>query len=317
MRKSYKSKDEISIILDFNNQVWRCHHATERVMQPNTDGINVGSVMGLMKVIIHGFKQSREINPTLLPKLVIIEDRAPIRKRKLYDEYRDAFKDHPDPSSILYKGNRKSKGLEYNPVDICKEFMSCIPHESCYCDEEEADDVVASVVQKIGPYSPAILYSSDRDLWQLLDGFPNLQIFLDNKGSKPTKEYMMKKYRTDDFRKICLHKIITGDSGDNVKGVRNFPFKKTIEAFHKCDGSIESYLYWIVKLCGDHGRETLQLFQENNIRLLQLNQQLITLRKDLDYVTEKVVKPDMDKWWVLCENYEIPSMMNLNLMNIF
>jgi hypothetical protein len=54
MKTSIKSRT--TILLDFNNQVWRNHYATERQMHPNSDGIHVGSILGLMKVLRHAYK---------------------------------------------------------------------------------------------------------------------------------------------------------------------------------------------------------------------------------------------------------------------
>ena len=123
--------------------------------------------------------------------------------------------------------------------------MSCIPHLSVFSDGEEADDIIASFINQSGINNSipnTILYSTDRDMWQLIGDFKLLKIFLDGDGNQPSFDKMIKKFSTVDFNKIVLHKIIKGDDGDNIKGVKNFQFKKSIQAFLDCDGTIEDYL---------------------------------------------------------------------------
>lgn len=318
MKSSIRNTRNAIVLLDFNNQVWRNHHATERNMQPNSDGIHTGSIVGLSKTLMHAINKAKEHNS--FPTLVICEDRTPIRKRKLYEKYKDAFKDYGFKESngnpILYKGKRKSKDLDYDPVEICREFLSCIPHTRIWHKGEEADDVLASYIFD-HECDQIFLYSSDRDMWQLLDKFYNLTIFFDQDGNSPDKEVMMKKFNTTSYDKIPLHKMIRGDSGDNVKSIRNYPFKRSIEAWKKCDSSIESYLHYIIKIYGKDSNFIKKLLQLHNIRLLELNHKLVTLRTDLNYEVEVIKKPDYEKWKHLCYVFETPSLLRAKLMEIF
>lgn len=312
MRTKIKSSKSSIILIDFNNQVWRNHHATERKMAPNSDGIHTGSILGLVKVLMHAINRSKEMHT--LPKLVICEDRFATRKHNLYKKHQGAFKDFKGPQK--YKGNRPKKDLEYNPVEICQEFMSCIPHTRIYCEGEEADDVMASYVydnwdRKI------IMYSTDRDMWQLLDQFPNLKIFLGPEGEEPTKEALEKKFGTTEFSKVVLHKIVTGDAGDNVKGVFRYQWKKSVEAFQNCNGTIEDYLHQLYKIFGKNNKYLMHLLQEHNIELLTLNTKLVTLRTDLDYEKEIIKEADFYKWKHLCHLFETPSLLRARLMDIF
>ena len=160
MKTSIKTRT--TILMDFNNQVWRNHFATERQMKPNSDGIHTGSILGLMKVLRHAMKVASTAGTA---KLVIAEDRYPKMKHDLYTKYQDAFSDYD--KLIKYKGNRIPKDhLGYNPVEICQKFVDCIPHTKIFCDEEEADDVIASYVNSHSD-EDIYIYSSDRDLWPL------------------------------------------------------------------------------------------------------------------------------------------------------
>ena len=316
MKTKFNQSKESIILLDFSNQVWRNHHATEHKMAPNSDGVHIGSILGLSKVLMHSINRAKEYNS--LPKLVICEDRVPTRKRDLYVKFQDAFKDYKtkDNSPILYKGNRAKKDLDYNPIDICQMFMSCIPHTRIWCENEEADDVLASFIHNNKQHK-IFLYSSDRDMWQLLNEYPNLTIFFDSDGSYPTDEYMNKKFNTTDFNKVSLHKILRGDSGDNVKSIRNYQFKRSIDAWNECGTSIESYLNKLVKIYGKNNTFIQQLLKPHNIKLLILNRELVKLKTKLNYKIKVFKKPKPHKWKNLCYTFETPSLLRTKLMEVF
>jgi len=309
MGKSFKDIKSITIILDFNNQVWRSFHATKRDNLTNMDGINVGCIIGLCKILRHAISKSTENNST--PSLVICEDRYPKRKHDLYKKYQYAFKDYE--GEIKYKDKRHREGLTYNPVEICSQFMKCIPHTHIYMEGEEADDVMASYICK-HQNDKIILYSSDKDMWQLLGKYKSLQI---NLGYDQTVniDLMIKHFQTTDYNKIALHKMIKGDNGDNVKSILNYPFKKTIQAYDKCNGTFESYLYYLSEIYGENHPAFIKLI--DNIPLLILNYHLVDLKLNLKYTSEIIDNTDMNLWNKLCFTFETPSLLNSPLLRIF
>jgi 5'-3' exonuclease len=311
MRKKLFDRTTAIILVDFNNQVWKNHHATERKMSPNADGICVGSILGLMKTLMHAYNRIKELHAR--PKLVICEDRTPTRKRKLFKKYQHAFKDYK--GTQRYKGNRPTKDLGYNPMEICKEFMTCIPHTTIYCEGEEADDVMATYVID-NTNKPIVMYSTDSDMWQLLEQHSKLKIYLGGEGITP-HDILQKRFQTDSFRKVVLHKIVKGDHGDNVKGVRNYQFKRSILAYEQCDGTIENYLHKLITIYGEDNRFIQQLLQPHNISLLKLNTKLVKLRTDVDYEREIVSKPNWEKWKHLCFMFETPSLLRVRLLDLF
>ena len=328
MSKSFKSVQKQTILIDFNNQVYRSHHATVREKLTNTDGINVGSVIGLCKVLRFAFNKAVSDGCSLV-NLVICKDSVPLRKRNLYYKYRQAFKDleyKPDKSwdgksdmIVSYKGNRDKSDLDYNPIEICEQFMKCIPCEIIYAENEEADDVLASYI-KNHPTDNISLYSTDKDMWQLLDKYPKLKIYLnagsdDNPDTQPNDKVIEKHFGTTDTNKIHLHKAIRGDSGDNVKSVRNFQFKRASIAYDECDGTFEDYLRKMVEHFGEDHKYTKHILKF--IPIIQLNWQVVELKPDVKYNIEVIEKANIEQWNKLCWNYETPSLLNSALLKIY
>jgi 5'-3' exonuclease len=190
--------------------------------------------------------------------------------------------------------------------------MECIPHQKIFMDGEEADDVIASYIMKHS--SNIILFSSDKDMWQLLNIHPNLKIYT---GATiiVDKTMCLKHFDTEDFNMIPLHKMIRGDAGDNVKSVKNFPFKKSKIAYDECDGTFDDYLDKLIKHFGEEGEYTKKIL--DNLHLVRLNYFVTKLKYDLKYNAVSFRKADQDKWNKLCYSFEIPSLLNSPLLRIF
>lgn len=309
MKRKFKDIPTTTVLIDFSNQVWRNHHATEKKMKPNSDGIHTGSILGLVKVLHSAIAHLTRHGGDA--KLVICEDRPPERKRRLYEKYQEVFSEYEGVQR--YKGNRKPRDLDYNPVEICKEFISCIPHTKIYCDREEADDVMAAWV-KDHPNDPTLMYSSDRDMWQLWKLYKKLTIIYGENESVDATA-MMKRFDTSDPNKVVLHKMLRDDGGDNVKGIRNWPFKMTKEAFDRCDGSIESYFRHLVDIFGVDHRYVQRLVDQSGI--VMLNRKLVKLRCNLDYTVRVIKDYNLDKWEYLCGTFETESIRKSPILKLF
>jgi 5'-3' exonuclease len=318
--KSFKDVKEVTVLIDFSNQVYRSHFATERDRMINSDGINVGAVLGYIKTLNFSISQAKKL--LAVPSLVIAEDSKPQRKRELYKKFQNALVsykadkkwDGKDPSRrISYKGNREDKDLGYDPLDICRQFTECLPVTFLKADGEEADDVISSYVAQ-NPHKIIHLYSTDKDMWQLLDKFKNLSIFLSG-DEQPTAETCEKHFSVSDFSRIPLHKTICGDSGDNVKSLFRYPFQKTVDVFKSCDGTPENYLKLLVEKFGEDHKYTAHFLQF--LEVAMLNWQLVQLRYDLKLEARKFPKCNRENWAKLCRSYETPSILFSPLLKIF
>jgi 5'-3' exonuclease len=294
------------VVVDFNNQVYRALHATERQKLTNDNGINTGCIIGVAKILNLAISKAKEFQ--LSPQLVICEDRVPIRKRQLYEERKSIFSE-----PTLYKGNRKKKDLFYNPIEVCRQFIDCIPHIKIYAEGEEADDVIASFVNSHSN-SPLHIYSTDKDLWQMLAKFVNIKIILGD-GTIVDEELVKKRFDGGGSDHVILHKMVRGDSGDNVKSVMRFPFAKNVNSYLRCNGEPENFLKCIRDDRGETSKEYCQLIE--NSELLYLNYNIVNLKYDIPFTTEIFREPKPDVWRKLCNRFQTPSLFRSPLVNIF
>lgn len=316
---SFRNVKTIKVLVDFSNSVYRNFYATLQEEMINSDGINVGFILGYCKMLAHAVGEAKKLGG--IPELIVCEDRSPTRKRELYTQFQehlthckpDKTWDGESDEKVRYKGNREKEDLEYNPLEICKQFNSCIPCERIWNDGEEADDVLASYIYK-NPNSPILLYTTDKDMWQLIPKFPQLKIILSD-GSSPTPELCQKNFDTEDFNKVVLHKIIKGDSGDNVKSLNRFQFKKNLDVFEACDGTPEDFLSKLIEKQGEDGKDVQHFLKY--LQVARLNYLVVNLRTDLEFESESVDQADKEKWRKLCFAFETPSLLNSPLLDIY
>ena len=306
---------KVKLLIDFSNAVWRSYYATEQDNLLNSEGTNVGFILGTVKLFNYAYGNCMA-NHWGIPELIVCEDRAPIRKFKLYSKYQSAFKNlEPDKTwdkissdKVRYKGNREKIDLNYKPTQIMEEFLSCLPHTRIYAEQEEADDVIATYVNS--NKEKTYIFSTDKDLWQLMVQ-PHIGIILDD-GKEITLENLQKKFLTTDWQKIPLFKTIKGDSSDNVRGVPRFQFKRNLEVYDKCDGSIKDYL---LKIKSYSYKDYCKLLEYKE--LLKLNLNVVTLKTNIEYVTKKFTETNKEKWIELCNKYEVPSLIDDRILNNF
>lgn len=182
------------IVVDFSNVAWQCLFASgvkdvKQVMD-NYDGH--------FPVFLDKMKQTiREVGQ-MTNSLIFALDSFPQYKLDI------------DPE---YKQNREP--IKFNPK---KGLLDVFAREHSFYTakivEQEADDVMASIVHK-NPDKTVIIVTSDKDMWQLLEE-PNCNIYDPVKRQYVTREMLTEKFKLNRFGHIAIHKALWGDRGDNV-----------------------------------------------------------------------------------------------------
>jgi 5'-3' exonuclease len=138
-----------------------------------------------------------------------------------------------------YKANRKGKSW-YNKIQLTEAEIKYLERDKQselyqkvriqnYCeelfirqveiDEVEADDMIAQYVINFSEIEDIIVYTNDKDYIQLLDY--NISVYLNFIGLIIDKNdfFMHFPYH---YKNSLTIKIMCGDSGDNVKGIKGF-----------------------------------------------------------------------------------------------
>jgi DNA polymerase-1 len=126
-------------------------------------------------------------------------------------------------------------------VPVIEEILSALGVACVRANGYEADDVIASLAERCrGPGRPCWILSGDKDILQLVGG--NVRLLAQEKGATELSEYSREK--VFEARGVYPEQIIdflalTGDSSDNVPGVRGVGEKtavKLLSGFGSLDG---------------------------------------------------------------------------------
>jgi len=208
------------IIIDAYNLFTR-HYVAHPGMSKN--GEQVGGVVGFFNNLI---RLVERINPEHI--YVIWESGGSKRKRDLYPDYKKGrrpaklnryYEDIPD---TLENRNFQIKTL----VDLLDKF----PITQIYVEDAEADDAIGYMAKYKLSKQNKVIISSDHDFYQLIN--KNLIIW-----SPTLKAFVDSKKVIDRFgvhpNNFCLAKCITGDSSDNIPGIKGIAYKTLTKYFPK------------------------------------------------------------------------------------
>jgi len=257
--------NDSKLVIDLSNIAYRSMYA---VNLKTSDGKPSGHVVGFTNTMLalrEKYWNSR---------FVFVLDSKPTRKIALYPEY---------------KQTRKS--AEYNPVGDIVRYVRLMNCDVVWCDGEEADDVMASYCENNDDKDITIV-SSDSDLYQLIDKERGVRQLNPATNKYITSDDLYKKFNLEKFERVNLWKAMFGDSGDNVKPpIPRLTKKLLIPVIEACDGTVAGFFEELLGCNGNFYVFPEKMYgkiSDNNFRSgLERNYELVTLKKDVDYLQKR------------------------------
>lgn len=177
-----------------------------------------------------------------------------------------------------YKANREDYSTvaeEENPfsqLPAVKKALGCLNIPYLEVEDNETDDLIASIVSKPADEYLFVIVSTDSDFIQLIDDNVFLYVPRGKKSILYDEEEVIKKYDIVP-KKYVTFKSLTGDRSDNVKGVKGIgPI--TAAKIVKFD-SIQDFI-------NDNPNSRFSKILISNRELIIKNQKLIEMNKNLD-----------------------------------
>lgn len=188
----------------------------------NPAGNHVGGLGGFLKSIGSAIKQ---FNPT---RVILVFDGVggSTNKRYLYPEYKanrhltkisnwDVFDDQEEESEAIT-----------TQIVRLIHYLKCLPVDLVIIDKIEADDVIGYLTKQFE--DKVIILSTDQDYLQLVN--ERVSVYSPIKKTMYTPERVLKEYQIPPCN-FLTHKIIIGDSGDNVPGVGGIKLKTLVKMY--------------------------------------------------------------------------------------
>ncbi len=206
------------VIIDAYNLFTR-HYVAHPGMSKN--GEQIGGVVGFFNNTLKIVERS---NPEAV--YVIWEAGGSKRKRQLYSEYKTGSRPaslnryYDDIPDTLQNRNYQIKTL----IDLLSKF----PVTQIYVEDAEADDAIGYLSKYKLKQKNKIIVSSDHDFYQLID--KDLVIWSPTLKSFVGTEKVIQRFGIHP-NNFCLAKSISGDSSDNIPGVKGVSYKTLSKYF--------------------------------------------------------------------------------------
>lgn len=169
-----------------------------------------------------------------------------------------------------YKGNREKNSEDfYRDLRLTEDFLKILRLPLVSVNSQEADDTIASLVKAYhGEFNTLTIFSCDSDFFQLIDSKVHVKQFTSSKRIhlwEDNEAFIEKNGVSPEW--YSEWKSLTGDSADNIPGVKNVGPKTAAK---------------IIMELGSSWREHVKLQTPEIQSRLDLNLQLITLNRDLE-----------------------------------
>ncbi|MGP1437816.1 MAG: DNA polymerase I [Treponema sp.] len=194
-------------ILDAYAFIYRSYYAFQNKPLVNDKGFNVSSIFGFFKSL-HSLIKTYE--PSYF--VVALDSKVPTFRHEMYKEY---------------KANRRKTPEDLHAqIPIIIDVLKAIGFATCYFDRYEADDIIASITTKVTKLGYAVrIISGDKDLLQLSS--PDVEMIRQDTHGKwnlYNEENVKEEWGVPSSLILDLLSI-TGDSADNVPGVKGVGIK--------------------------------------------------------------------------------------------
>ncbi len=275
-------------IIDGFNLAYRSHYSHSELKTSN----------GLYSGCIYGFlSTARALKKRFLDSdFYVVWDTTSKRKKDLFPEY---------------KANRLSVHINL-PIKDLKQILSYLKITQVEAQGEEADDVIASLVNTL-PEGRNYIYTNDKDMLQLVKN-GKVIVVSPKMGPKAEQFYdedtVRAKYGVGPENLACFF-AFKGDKSDNIPGT-SVPQKILANLSLKYNNPSNIYANIETEQLTTHQRECLV----NKKEQILLNINLITLIKDLKYSSIVGISNE-EELTALLNKYEIKTITAKSIIELF
>ena len=218
-------KNSHVLLVDSLNTFLRSFVAIHHI---NPAGNHIGGLVGYLKSVGSVIKH---LEPT---RVVLVFDGqgGSTNKRYLYPEYKANRHITKITNWEAFETQEEESEAITNQIIRLVDYLKCLPVDLVSIDKIEADDVIGYLAQQF-PEKVTIL-STDQDYIQLVSD--NVSVFSPIKKTIYYPETVMKEYGIPPHN-FLTHKVVVGDKGDNVPGVKGIAIKTLVKLFPELKSS--------------------------------------------------------------------------------
>jgi DNA polymerase-1 len=273
-------------LIDGHSLLYRAYYAIRHLT--NSRGFPTNAIFGFLSMMK---KILEKENPAYLG--IVFDPKGPTIRHEAFKEYKANRKPMPEDLAVQ--------------IPVLKKILKAMRIPTVEYNKYEADDVLGSLAIKAASKKVrSVLVSTDKDLYQLVNDFITLY--------NPSKEIHLDAKAVENHFGVPPSQVIDvlalwGDPSDNIPGIPGVG-EKTSKSLLQQFQSLENLLANLDQIEKPPLRDKIK----NNLDLLRLSQQLVTITKDLDVPLDledlAISDPDYEELTPLLQELEFTSMLS-------
>lgn len=215
-----------NVLVDGHNLAFRCFHAPGIKHLTDSKGRPTGTIMGFLRSLCSLKKRFPEAT------FYVTWDGSSRRRKGKFGDYKANRQTHNSQTGMSTDS--------FNPIKTLVDILPLLGVRQAWNPEEEADDVLATLVK--GPLAKQtnVVFSTDKDLLQLVTA--NTSVLFPAVGSR--NEILFNPAGVEKAMGVLPDKVVQlrafyGDSSDNIPGVPRVP-KKILRSLVQAYGSVDA-----------------------------------------------------------------------------
>jgi len=237
------------------------------IQHVNPAGQHIGALTGFLKSMAYGM---RLIRPTRV--IVVFDGRgSSTNKRYLYPEYKANRGIKRITNWDMFDSQEEESDAIKNQLLRLVDYLKCLPIDLLSIDKIEADDVIGYIAKRIG--KEVTIMSSDRDYLQLASD--RISIYSPTKKKFYSPKDVLSEYEVTSHN-FLTQKVLLGDKGDNVPGVKGLGIKTLLKHFPELGKSATISLEHVIEKCKDGDVAMLKKIYDFRSQL-EINKKLMDL----------------------------------------
>lgn len=229
MAHRQEGKDMVqNVLVDGHNLAFRCFHAPGMSNLTDKHGRPTGVILGFLRSLGALKKRFPEA------AIHVTWDGSSRRRKQRFGEYKA---NRNGASTIAAEA---PSGIRFDPIRVLRDMLPLFGIRQAWNPDEEADDVIATLVRGDLSTQTNVIFSTDRDLLQLVT--PTTSVLTPAVGSRNEIMYdpgtVVKSLGVSPGKVVQLRSLY-GDTSDNIPGVPRVP-KKILRSLIQAHGSVDS-----------------------------------------------------------------------------
>lgn len=240
-------------LIDSNSYIYRFYHAIKGLS--TSKGLPTNGLYGFTGMLLKLLRESSA------DAIVAVFDRPePTHRHATFADYKANRPSMPEDLSVQ--------------LPILKDIIRALGIEILEIPGFEADDIIGTLAKRAAQAGWEVyILSTDKDMLQLVDD--RVSIYDYHKDQYLNRQYVLERFGVEPS-KIPDIMALTGDSIDNIPGVKGIGEKKAKELIQK-SGSVEALISDLDKV----KNEKLKGLIRENVELIRLSKGLATIDTDV------------------------------------